>query len=222
MIVAKGRYYLYRHIRCDTNDVFYVGYGTKKERKPNCVIDSYSRAFDKQLRSLAWKSIVAKTDYTIEIILESDNKDFIHIKEKEFINLYGRRDLNKGNLVNFSNGGDGNQGYKLSESHKELISQQHKGRVHSPETKKKISKKIKGLKRSPEVVEAMRQRALKQHHTGRPKTIYQFDIEGNFLKEWRCAVDACKELNLAHPSALTKAALSSKRTAYGFKWKYQK
>lgn len=30
MIVSNGKYYLYRHIRLDTNEVFYVGIGTKR------------------------------------------------------------------------------------------------------------------------------------------------------------------------------------------------
>lgn len=107
MIENIGSYYLYRHIRLDTGEPFYVGIGTKFTDRAYTHKGIYRRAFVKSKRNNFWKSVVSKTDYKIEILLESDDYKFINQKEIELIALYGRRDLNKGTLVNLTDGGDG-------------------------------------------------------------------------------------------------------------------
>jgi hypothetical protein len=107
------RYYLYRHVRHDTNEVFYIGIGTKRHiNRIYSQNTEYSRAYEKYGRSDYWKNIVAKTTYTIEIIMESNDKNFICQKEIEFIKLYGKKYDNKGTLVNFADGGNGASGIK--------------------------------------------------------------------------------------------------------------
>ena len=106
MIVDNGKYYLYRHIRLDTNEPFYIGIGTKQFKTYNCINCEYGRANGKVRRTNFWNNIVNKTEYEVEVLLESDNYDFIKQKEIEFISLYGRKDLNTGNLVNLTVGGD--------------------------------------------------------------------------------------------------------------------
>lgn len=113
-------YFLYRHIRLDKNEVFYVGIGTKR---PNAKFyrTIYLRAFSnkKYHRSNLWNKIVGKTDYEVEIIFESNNLNLILNKEKEFIKLYGRKDLKTGTLSNLCEGGTMNGlGYKLTEDQK--------------------------------------------------------------------------------------------------------
>jgi len=80
--------YIYRHIRLDKNEPFYIGIS-----KSNI---NYKRAFNTTARNSFWKNIVSKTEYEVEILLESDDYEFIKQKEVEFLSLYGRRDLNKG------------------------------------------------------------------------------------------------------------------------------
>lgn len=101
MIESEGKYYLYRHIRLDKNEPFYIGIGTKQNSK-----DPYSRSKDCHSKNNIWKKIVAKTDYEIEIILESNDNTFIEEKEKEFIKIYGRLCENNGGILsNIQNGG---------------------------------------------------------------------------------------------------------------------
>jgi hypothetical protein len=107
MIENEGKYYLYRHIRLDTGEPFYIGIGTKPIEIVHTYRKEYKRAFNKTTRNNFWKSIIAKTDYEVEILLESDDYEFIKQKEIEFIALYGRRDLGKGALVNLTDGGEG-------------------------------------------------------------------------------------------------------------------
>lgn len=106
MLVEDGICYLYRHIRLDNNEVFYVGVGMKNY-SCNGFKSVYFRAFQKnKARNKFWRNIVAKTDYKVEILLESDDYRYILEKEKEFVKLYGRRDLGLGTLVNLTDGGD--------------------------------------------------------------------------------------------------------------------
>lgn len=94
--------YVYRHIRLDKNEPFYIGIGKDK---------NFYRAKAKSKRNNLWNKIVSKTDYEIEIIFEHEDYEIIKEKEKEFIELYGRKDLSKGSLSNLTDGGEGALGH---------------------------------------------------------------------------------------------------------------
>lgn len=78
-----SNHYLYRHIRLDKNEPFYIGIGTKEDVHKRSTKPSFmhKRAYSKNDRNNHWKYIVAKTSYEIEILLESD--DYELIKQKE-------------------------------------------------------------------------------------------------------------------------------------------
>lgn len=120
MIENIGKHYLYRHIRLDTGEPFYVGVGTKNKRRHNNIEAEYHRAYVKTGKKQIWKNIVNKTDYEVEILLESDDYDFIKQKEIEFVALYGRINLNTGILANLTDGGEGTLGRVVSEREKEI------------------------------------------------------------------------------------------------------
>lgn len=105
----ENKYYLYRHIRLDKNEPFYIGIGTKY-KKYHTFKREYSRAFQRRGRNVFWKRVVAKANYKVEILYESNDYNFLKTKEIEFIKLYGRRNTNTGSLVNLSDGGEGNVG----------------------------------------------------------------------------------------------------------------
>lgn len=133
------RHYLYRHIRLDSGEPFYIGIGTKPKRCSKTHEGEYSRAYNrsKSGRCNFWHNIVAKTDYEVEILLESDDYEFIKQKEIEFIALYGRRDLGKGTLVNLTDGGDGALGVIVSNEKRASISKSNTGKKVSDETRLK-------------------------------------------------------------------------------------
>lgn len=120
MIEVGGKYYLYRHIRVDKNTVFYVGMGTRSNS--DIKKGTYNRAGTKNGRNIFWRQIVSVTDYISEIILESNDRDFIFKKEIEFIKLYGRKDLKEGHLSNLNDGGYGDN--KSSTSIQKMIDSQ--------------------------------------------------------------------------------------------------
>ncbi len=160
--------YLYRHIRLDKNEVFYIGIGVRK---------NYLRAKTIQKRNCHWKNIVAKSRWEWEIMLDDISIEYAKEKEIEFIALYGRSDLNKGTLANMTNGGDGiggmiisnktraemsirNIGKKLSQDHKDKISKSHKGKIFSKETIAKMSAAKAGKKQSEETINKRKARLV--------------------------------------------------------------
>lgn len=126
-------HYLYRHIRLDKDEPFYIGIGTKTNTKFKTFTSEYRRAFSKQRKdSKIWNLIVNKTNYKVEILFESDNYEFIKEKEIEFISLYGRINNNTGILSNMTNGGDGSLGkvYDQSTINKLKIARNKRGAIN--------------------------------------------------------------------------------------------
>ena len=116
--IGQNDYVVYRHIRHDKNEPFYIGIGSERRSK-----DSGSR------RSILWNRITSKTTYDIEILFYNLTWEEACEKEKELIQLYGRKDLGLGSLCNMTDGGDG------------AI-----GQIHSAATKIKRALAITGIK----------------------------------------------------------------------------
>jgi hypothetical protein len=95
---SERRGYLYRHIRKDKDEVFYIGIGFEK---------NHARAYSHHSRNRYWKNIVALTDFDVEVLFDNLPEKQLVEKEKEFIALYGRKDLKEGVLANMTDGGDG-------------------------------------------------------------------------------------------------------------------
>lgn len=146
--------YVYRHIRLDKNEPFYVGIGNDED---------YKRSKIKANRSIYWKNITNKTVHEVEILLGNLTWEQACQKEIEFILLYGRKDLSTGTLVNMTNGGEGTPGIKRSEEYKLKLSERQKdgkaywfGKNHSEETLQKMSEIKKGKLPSQETKEKLR------------------------------------------------------------------
>jgi hypothetical protein len=158
--------YVYRHIRLDKNEPFYIGIGSDMTNK---------RANERARRSELWKKIVAKSEYEIEILMDDITFEEAKSKEIEFIKLYGRIDLGNGTLANLTDGGDGainriftpehrrklslsQIGKEKSEEIKDKLRKYRIGKFNSPEARLKISKANKGRINTPELMELLRNR----------------------------------------------------------------
>jgi hypothetical protein len=130
---------VYQHITKSDKKVFYIGIG--KESK---------RAFDFTRRSKFWKDFTKNHEFDVELLYENISYEEAKEIEIKLISKLGRRDLNKGFLVNQTNGGDGTLGKKMKHSeeskfkislnngmHQEEIKQKHKKSLNRPETKEK-------------------------------------------------------------------------------------
>jgi hypothetical protein len=124
--------YLYRHIRLDKNQPFYIGIGSDS---------SFTRAndFKDKRRNVLWNRIYSKTKIEAEIILDNLTWEEACEKEIEFIKLYGRLDNSTGILCNLTSGGDGSVGVKVSDETKKKLSKLFSG-VNNPMYGKKLSK----------------------------------------------------------------------------------
>jgi hypothetical protein len=134
---------IYRHIRLDTNEVFYIGIGKTKYR-----------AYTKLNRNKHWTNIVNKTEYEVQVLKK--DLDYSDAKELEMILIayYGRKDLGLGTLVNMTDGGEGTIGRKASidtcnKMSKSMIGK-NVGKVASDETKEKMKNAATGRKHSDE------------------------------------------------------------------------
>ena len=170
--------YLYRHIRLDKNEPFYIGIGKSDN-------GLFKRSKQRTKRSQFWKNIASKTKYKIEIVMEDDSESFIKYKEKEFISLYGRLDLGTGTLVNLTDGGDG--GVKWKPTKEQLLKMSESrmsdkngffNKTHTEETKSKMrlnhydckgkNNSFYGKKHRQEVIDKLR--AI---NTGKVKSLEQ-------------------------------------------------
>ena len=96
------KYYLYLHIREDTEEIFYVGIGTLDKS------NKYARAKSLSGRNCIWKRIVNKTKYKVLVIDENEDEEPIINKEIYYISLLGKMKEKSGHLCNISDGGRGN------------------------------------------------------------------------------------------------------------------
>lgn len=176
--------YVYRHIRLDKNEPFYIGVGTKKSNVNFTSLNTeYGRAFDKRItrRNGLWAKIVNKTSYIVEILMDDLLPQDAAVKEREFIKLYGRINNKTGVLANLSDGGEGNIGYVVSDETKEKIRIKLKGNknglgnIVSPESRKRASEQLKnnkialGHKHTEDHKEKNRQARLGKKHSEETK-----------------------------------------------------
>lgn len=120
--------YVYKHIRLDTNEIFYIGIGSD---------DTYRRSKTKDSRNKYWKNIYNKTKISVVIMFDKISFSDACLIEKELILYYGRFDLKTGPLVNMTGGGEGN--YNPSQETRNKIRMSHLGKTFSLDHKKKLS-----------------------------------------------------------------------------------
>jgi hypothetical protein len=219
--------YLYRHIRLDKNEPFYIGIGSDS---------AYKRAYEKSNRNKYWKNISNKTEYQVEIILEDLTWEEACEKEKEFIKLYGRILEGFGTLCNITEGGDGVLGMKHTEETKNKIRKDNKRpekmlvcmenlkKMQTPEAKAKaLANRDYSFSKKPEVI-AKRKANTDYKAIGKKigKPVLQYNMEGVLIKEWESAYQAYKECgyNFGHIHSCCKGKDKYKSTG-GYIWKYK-
>jgi len=235
------KHYTYQHIRLDTNEIFYIGIGTKSSRAYNTIKSKYYRAYTRKGRNIVWKRIVSKTEYKVEIIYESNSYNDVKEEEKRLIKLYGRKSY-YGTLCNLTEGGDGLLGYLKPRSlnspfSKKIYQYELNGKfkkewecgkdierelsyssncIYNCCNKKKKNNTAYGYQWSY-ILEDLQ--PIKKHFKSSKKSIIQLDINGYPIKEWKSATEASKKLNI--PSCHISACCLKRKyrnTAGGFKW----
>ena len=117
---------VYKHIRLDTNKVFYIGIGNEK------------RPYSKR-RNKHWQNVVNKTNYIVEIVARDLKLEDACELEMFLIAEYGIE-----NLTNINCGGEGQFNPDAETRYK--IGSGQRGKNHSEETKIKMSNSQQGRK----------------------------------------------------------------------------
>ena len=230
--------YVYQHRRNDTNEIFYIGIGTRKDR-----------AKSKRTRNKWWSAIERKHGITAEILF--DDVDIKQAKqiEKYLIAYYGRADLGLGKLVNMTDGADGV--YNLSKEQKDKMRTRlgktpwNKGVPMSKESKDKLSKSLKGRvsPRKGVVVSEESRRKMSEaakrrvssfkgkHHTdesikklkeiNQVYTYYQYDETGKLFNTYNSLSDASESTKI-NRSNIYRASKGERLSAGGYVWKREK
>jgi group I intron endonuclease len=161
-------------------------------------------------------NIFGEDAFEFEIIIESE-KDFLCSEEHYWCTLLNSNDSQYGynikitNPTNFSGniaeesklkignanrGKSGNLGYRYSEEYKKRLSDSW---YMSDKTKSQISKSVSEI----------------------PRPIYQYDLEGNFIKEWQNRTIAAKELGI-DPTNISRCGNLKRKTAGNYIWRKYK
>ena len=164
--------------------------------------------------------------------------------EKHYINLIGRSVKKEGPLTNIIEGGSAPpKFYDLPLQKQEEIRQKFSNKKYSKETIEKRVKKATGKKRTKEFCENLSKNRMgdknpmfgnKQSKKSRKKKsnalinnkftskpVIQLDLDGKFIKEWPSTSEAGRQLGVGVKNHIYLVCNGKRKTAYGFKWKYQ-
>ena len=144
-------YYTYAYLREDKTP-YYIGKGTGDR-----IYSTNRRVNPPKDKS---RVIYLKQNLTEE-------EAFRH--EIYMIDVFGRKDLGTGILVNMTNGGEGVSGWVPSEETKMNISVANKGKTHSEESRKKMSEAKKNM--SDETRRKMSEASKGENHPNYGKTL---------------------------------------------------
>lgn len=221
--------YVYRHIRLDKNIPFYIGIGSDTKGQHN-------RAYRQHNRSRHWHNIVNKHGYLVEILHDNIDWDTACILEQQLISIYGRMDLQKGDLVNLTNGGDGvlgviivawNKGEQFSEEWKNKLKAARvgkesnaKGKKWTEEAKERIRIARKDNMPSTKGIKFTEERRLSNKYGKARRGVLQFDLNNNLIKAHYSLNDAAQETIV--PKSSIYLGCMNNREYGGFRWGYEK
>ena len=133
---------VYQHRRLDTEEIFYIGIGSRKQR-PYSTLN----------RNKYWHRVVNKAGYKVEVLFNDVDKVQASQIEAYLIAFYGKKINGDGNLVNLQDGGYGYCEYteevkkRMSKAKKGMVSS-FKGKKHSEEAKKRMSESAKNREKT--------------------------------------------------------------------------
>jgi hypothetical protein len=187
--------YIYRHIRLDKNEPFYIGISSHR---------SHNRAYSRHGRNPIWHRIVAKTGYEVQILMDDISLDFAKKKEIEFIAMYGRIDFKNGTLCNITGGGDGM--FSPTPERRDIIRRRNYGNKHNLGKRHSEDTKIKVGRSSSERNRGSGNPAYK----GRVQAFRQGVLIGEYM-----GLKECAALTGANISCISSCLNGSRKSAMG-------
>jgi len=183
---------------------FYIGVGND---------NTFKRAKEKHGRNSLWSRIVEKHGYRVDILMSDIDRNEALVKEIEFIQLYGRLNLNKGTLVNMTDGGEvGKLNHFVSIETREKQRILSTGRI--PWNKGKSGYKKRGVPVTDEIKE--RQRAESKTNG----EVVQYSLDGEILGTFLSCTHASKVTGINCGNIYAVLNEDSLKT-HGFIFKYK-
>jgi len=159
-----------------------------------------------------------------EILCECDSYEELNKKEKFWIDTlmalvkYGNYNLTSGGV----------SGFEVSDETKHKMSDKKKGRKHTEETKKKMKKSHKrenlSLETRQKISESKKRENLsletrKKNSENNSKPVNQYDLEGNFIREYK-SIKVAGEMNNIFPQNISYCCKGNCKFRGGYIWKY--
>ena len=208
--------YVYRHIRLDKDEPFYIGVGSSA---------NYFRAFRKTNRNNHWNNVANITNYEVEILFDDLSDEQARLKEIEFIKLYGRVDLGTGSLVNLTDGGDGCLSRKMTKEIASKIGNANKGKKHTQEYKDNLSKAGKIRMSNTELYkkhcESTKNNRIPKRYITPKKVVLQYDLENNLIKEHDSIKSASIQFNADKSPIISRCCNNHQKKGLGYIWKFK-
>ena len=156
----------------------------------------------------------------VERAKELNEKNKLRKLNKSYVELSGekRAEIIKKKMSNSQTGKK-----KITENGKKILSEFHKNKVVSKETKNKISKSLIGHKRNLGKFHTISTKlkisnAKKGSIPHNKYQIIQYDMKMNIIKEWESATEASLKLNISQGN-ITSVINNIRKSASGFIWK---
>lgn len=143
--------------------------------------------------------------------------------EGKLIFLLGKKINKKGPLLNYADGGKGPTGYIHSDAHKEKMRIISSGKKHTEETKNKLSADRIGEKNpmfGKKVNDETRTKRKDSMIGKNSKAILQYDLDGNFIREWISGNEIQRTMNILQTS-ISRVCIEKNKSAGGFFWMFK-
>jgi hypothetical protein len=234
-------YYIYFHYLENRDLPFYIGMGTKNLDKTTHK-QIYRRAYSKSGRNTIWHSYTKNIPYTIKIVEEIEGLDTCLKRETELIDFYGRIIENNGILVNIVR--EDSEIKELAyiatrERVKSIRKKVYKYSLEGDFIEEYDGLKLAAKENNVEICSiwnAIKKRTktsanyqwsydkvnklnnILDKDIG--KNIYQYDLEGNFVKKWKSSKEASKFYNIA-ASGIRNNLANLSESCCGYIWSYE-
>ena len=158
----------------------------------------YNRRFFLEIVKYGWDN------FKHEVLASGLSYEAAKQKETEYIEKFKTADERFGYNQTLGVGG---KGFTKSLETREKLSKAHRGRKLSPEHCRRISEGQKGKHMGKDSPQA--------------KKVFQYDLNGNFIKEWACQSDAARFYG-CNQSKISECAAGKKKQIKGFVWRHER
>ena len=200
------KYYVYEHIRTDTNKTFYVGIGSIRHLSGN---DNtiYERAYNVTERNKIWNLITKKTTFNVKIVFASNDRDIVKDKEISLIEKYGRIIKKTGTLCNITRGGDWNsfEGttvymYKLNGDFvREFINSRHAQQmtdIDCATIRTCCNKSTNRMSGGGYLWSYDKHEKIQPYVHPKKKKLHQYDLKKNYIDSHESILEACNKTGI--------------------------